>query len=347
MFKDFPLFPRAASTVADQIDTFYFFMVGVSGLLTLGVVCCIIYFALKYRRRHEDEEVSQEEAPMWLELVWTITPFFILMVMFGWGAWLFFDVNRPPAHALDVYVTGKQWMWKFQHVGGQREINNLHVPVGRPVRLIMASEDVIHSFFVPEFRVHTDVLPSRYTYNWFEATKPGKYHLFCSEYCGTEHSRMIGWVYVMEPEDYQIWLSGGVQGSPADEGKKLFADLTCNTCHTDSATARGPVLTGLFGRTRPLQNGQSVLVDENYLRESILNPGEKIAAGFQPLMPTFQGQVNEEQLVQLIAYIKTLTPPTGGGAPAGQQQPAGSATSQSSDGGAANALPASGEQEPQ
>lgn len=347
MFKDFPLFPRAASTAAGQIDTFYFFMVGVCGLLAVGVVFFIIYFALKYRRRHEDEPVSKEEAPIWLELVWTITPFFILMVMFGWGAWLFFEVSRPPAHALDVYVTAKQWMWKFQHVGGRSEINSLHVPVGRPVRLIMASEDVIHSFFVPEFRVHTDVLPHRYTYNWFEATVPGTYHLFCSEYCGTEHSRMIGSVYVLEPEDYQVWLAGGIQGSPAEAGQKLFVSLTCSTCHSDTATARGPVLTGLFGRERPLQDGSMVRVDENYLRQSILNPGEKIAAGYQPIMPSFQGQVNEEQLVQLISYIKTLTPPTGGGLPAGAGSAGATSPSLAPPPPDGSAPPASEEQDPQ
>lgn len=316
MFKDFPLFPRAASTIADDIDAFYFFMVGTCGFLALLIVCLIFYFALKYRRLSDDEIPSEEEAPQWVEVVWIVVPFFILMGMFLWGAWLYFKVSRPPDDALDIYVTGKQWMWRFQHIGGQSEINALHVPVGRPVRLIMASEDVIHSFFVPEFRVHTDVLPSRYTYNWFEATRVGKYHLFCSEYCGTEHSGMTGSVFVMEPGDYQTWLSGGAQGAPADEGKKLFEKLACISCHIDQSTGRGPSLIGLSGQIRPLQNGTSVKADENYLRESILNPQAKIAAGFQPIMPTFQGQVNEQQLIQLIAYIKTLSQRTQPAAPA-------------------------------
>jgi len=306
MFNDFPLFPDAASSIANDIDAFYFFMVGVCGLLALVVVCLIFFFALKYRRRHPDEIPSGEEPPQWVEVVWIVVPFFILMGMFFWGAWLYFQVSRPPDDALDIYVTAKQWMWKFQHVGGQSEINALHVPVGRPVRLIMASEDVIHSFFVPAFRVHTDVLPNRYSFNWFEATKVGKHHLFCSEYCGTEHSGMIGSVFVMEPADYEVWLSGGAQGSPADEGKKLFEKLACDSCHATSSTGRGPSLVGLFGQIRPIQGGSAVKADENYLRESILNPQAKIADGYQPIMPTFRGQVNEEQLMRLIAYIKSL-----------------------------------------
>jgi cytochrome c oxidase subunit 2 len=303
-------FPRAASTSATLVDNYFIFMVVVTGTASLLVVLAVLYFMLKYRRRHEDEIPTDEEAPQWLELAWTVIPFCIFMVMFVWGAWVYFHVRRPPDDTLDVYVTAKQWMWKFQHVDGTSEINDLHVPVGRPVRLIMASEDVIHSFFVPNFRVHTDVLPHRYTYNWFEATKVGKYHLFCSEYCGTEHSGMIGSVYVMEPEDYQAWLSGGVQDAPANVGKKLFETYACSSCHTSTATARGPILAGLYGATIMLQGGGRVRADENYLRESILNPQAKIAAGFQPIMPTFRGQVNEEQLMQLIAYIKSLTPPT-------------------------------------
>jgi cytochrome c oxidase subunit 2 len=231
------------------------------------------------------------------------------MLFFVLGAIVFFNARRMPDDAMDVWATGRQWMWKFQHPTGQSEINTLHVPVGRPVRLIMTSEDVIHDFFVPDFRVHTDVLPNRYTYNWFEATKTGRYHIFCSEYCGTEHSKMIGTVVVMEPEQYQLWLAGGsAEGSPAAEGKKLFESLACVSCHQAGSGSRGPNLEGVFGTPVKLASGQVVTVDENYVRESILNPQAKIVAGFDPIMPTFQGQLNEAQIMQLVTYIKSLKP---------------------------------------
>jgi cytochrome c oxidase subunit II len=214
---------------------------------------------------------------------------------------------RPPDEALNIYAVGKQWMWKFQHLDGQREINELHVPVGRAVKMIMTSEDVIHDFFVPAFRVKADVLPGRYTTVWFEPTRPGRYHLFCAEYCGTKHSGMIGSVVVMEPSEYQTWLSGGVpEGSLASTGAKLFADLACNTCHRPDAQGRGPVLEGLFGKAVALQSGETITVDEAYVRESILTPAAKITAGFQPIMPTFQGLVTEEQLLALVEYVKSL-----------------------------------------
>jgi cytochrome c oxidase subunit 2 len=247
---------------------------------------------------------------MALEIAWSVIPLPITMVIFVWGASVFFAMSRPPQETLNIYVVGKQWMWKFQHLDGQREINELHVPVGRAVKLIMTSEDVIHDVFVPAFRVKADVLPGRYTHIWFQATKPGRYHLFCAEYCGTRHSGMTGEVVVLEPSEYQTWLSGGVpEGSLASTGEKLFQDLACVTCHRGDTQARGPVLQGLFGKTVLLQNGESVTADEAYLRESILNPGARITAGFQPIMPTFQGQISEEQLLALIEYIKSLSTP--------------------------------------
>src|SRR5207244_2780293 len=217
-----------------------------------------------------------------------------------------YNITRPPDDALEVYVVAKQWMWKLQHMEGQREINELHIPTGRAVRLRMTSEDVIHSFYVPAFRVKQDVLPGRYTQIWFNPTKPGKYHLFCAEYCGTKHSGMIGWVYVMDPPEYQAWLSGGSgEGSLASRGDKLFQDLACTNCHKSDGTGRGPNLEGIFGKTVELEGGQRITVDEAYLRESILSPQAKIAAGYQPIMPTFQGLVTEDQLLQLIEYIKS------------------------------------------
>jgi len=237
------------------------------------------------------------------------------MVMFAWGANIFFKESRPPKDAMQIYVVAKQWMWKLQHMEGQREINELHIPVGRPVKLTMTSEDAIHSFFVPAFRTKQDVVPGRYSTTWFTATKPGKYHLFCAEYCGTKHSGMTGWIYAMEPQDYQAWLSGGRSfGSLAENGEKLFQDLACGNCHKADGSGRCPSLVGLYGRSVQLADGRYVNADEAYLRESILQPNAKIVAGYQPLMPTFQGQVTEEGVLELIEYIKSLAPaPAGAG----------------------------------
>jgi cytochrome c oxidase subunit 2 len=249
-----------------------------------------------------------------LEIVWSAIPFALAMVMFVWSTRLYFTLERPPADSLQLYAVGKQWMWKFQHPEGVREINELHVPLGQNVRLTMSSEDVIHSFFVPAFRVKQDVVPGRYTQVWFRATRTGSFHLFCAEYCGTQHSGMIGTVTVMEPNDYEAWLAGGggarVPGqSLAQLGERLFTERACSTCHLPNGQGRGPSLVGLFGSTVKLQDGGAVTADETYIRESILNPVAKIVAGYQPLMPIFQGQLSEEQLLQLIAYIRTLGAP--------------------------------------
>jgi cytochrome c oxidase subunit 2 len=234
------------------------------------------------------------------------------MVMFTWGASLFVAENRPPKYALEIYAVGKQWMWKLEHREGQRENNELHVPMGRAVKLTMTSEDVIHSFFVPAFRTKQDVLPGRYSYLWFQPTKPGKYHLFCAEYCGNKHSGMIGWIYVMEPQDYQTWLSGGAStGSLAENGHKLFEDLACSNCHKPDNSGRGPTLVGVFGTTVQLAGGGTVKADEGYIRESILQPAAKVVKGYEPVMPTFQGQVTEDGVLQLVECIKSLGPKPG------------------------------------
>jgi len=302
-----PLFPASASTMASRVDALYFFLLAVSAFFSLLIAGLIVFYAVKYRRRSPDAIGANIHGGLALELTWTIVPFLITMVIFVWGASVFFAMSRPPDETLNIYVVGKQWMWKFQHLDGQREINELHVPVGRAVKLIMTSEDVIHDFFVPAFRTKADVIPGRYTTVWFQPTKPGRYQLFCAEYCGTRHYGMTGAVIVMDPTEYQTWLSGGRQeGSLASAGEKLFADLACNTCHRSDAQGRGPVLNGLFGKTVTLQNGDTSVVDEAYLRESILNPAAKLTAGFQPIMPTFQGLVSEEQLLELVEYVKSL-----------------------------------------
>jgi cytochrome c oxidase subunit 2 len=308
MVQDFPLWPEQASTVAGQMDALFIFMCVVTGIVSILIFVLIFVLAIKYRRRPDNELAEEQEPPKILEAAWIIIPFFIFMGMFTWGAWMYFRLARVPDNALDIYATGKQWMWKFQHPSGQREINTLHIPVNRPVRVTMASEDVIHSLFVPAFRTKTDVLPNRYRTMWFQATKTGRFHIFCAEYCGTLHSGMIGWVEVMEPTEYQRWLAGGIEGSLASQGEKMFQKYACNTCHTNDATARGPVLAGLYGTDVMLSDNTVARVDENYIRESILNPQAKIVKGFaQPsIMPTFQGQVNEEDLLKLLAYLQSL-----------------------------------------
>ena len=315
MWSGTPLFPDAASSIAPRVDALYFFLLGIAVFFSLLIAGLLVYCGLKFRRKSPREIGARIEGNIPLEIAWTGIPLALTMVIFVWGANLFVLMSRPPNDTLNVYVVAKQWMWKFQHLDGQREINELHVPVGRDVKLIATSEDVIHDFFVPAFRVKADVVPGRYVNVWFRATKPGTYHLFCAEYCGTKHSGMTGEVIAMDPRDYQTWLSGGQpEGSLASAGERVFTELACNTCHRSGDQGRGPVLDGLLGKTVSLQSGEKVVADEAYVRESILNPSAKITAGYQPIMPTFQGLVSEEQLLQLIEYVKSLKPE-----PAGQQ----------------------------
>ena len=304
-----PLFPEQASTMAPHVDSLYFYLLAVSGFFSFVIAVLVIVFAVKFRRRSQDDLPRPIEGSTRLEIAWSVIPLGIALTFFFWGAKLFFAMHSPPNDAIEISVVGKQWMWKIQHSDGQREINELHVPVGRPVRLTMTSEDVIHDFFVPAFRMKQDVLPGRYTNAWFQATRPGRYHLFCSQYCGTKHSAMIGWIDVMEPVAYQSWLSGGGGESLAAMGAKLFVQHACNTCHRPDSLARGPNLEGLFGKSVQLADGRKLVADETYIRESIVNPNAKMVAGFQPLMPTFQGLISEEGLLQLVAYIKSLSKP--------------------------------------
>jgi cytochrome c oxidase subunit 2 len=309
MVSDFPLFPESASTFSGSVDALYIFLCVVTGAVSVLIFLLIFILAVKYRRRPGNEVAQDQEPPKILEAAWIIIPFFIFMGMFVWGSWVYFRLARVPDHALDIYATGRQWMWKFQHPSGQREINTLHVPVGRPVRITMASEDVIHSLYFPMFRTKADVLPNRYRTMWFQATKTGRFHIFCAEYCGTQHSGMIGWVEVMEPTAYQRWLAGGTEGSLASQGEKLFQKYACNTCHTNDATGRGPTLAGLYGTDVMLADNSIVKADDNYIRESILYPQAKVTRGFQPIMPTFQGQVSEDDLLKLLAYLKSAGTP--------------------------------------
>lgn len=306
MWKNFPLFPERASALAWQVDGLYFLLIAVSAFFTLLIFFLILFFSVKYRRSAHPH-AEQIEGSLPLELTWTLIPLGISMIFFAWGSLIYFQEARPPKGAMEVYAVAKQWMWKFEYEGGQRDINQLHVPLGRDVKMVMSSQDVIHSFFVPAFRIKADVLPGRYTTTWFHPTKVGTYHLFCAEYCGTQHSGMIGQVIVMDPAAYQAWLSGGGSaGTLAANGQQLFQQLGCATCHRSDTQGRGPNLVGLFGKPVQLDDGRTVVADENYIRESILNPQTKIVAGFKPIMPTFQGQVSEESLMALVAYVKSL-----------------------------------------
>ncbi|MBS1819266.1 MAG: cytochrome c oxidase subunit II [Acidobacteria bacterium] len=304
-------FPEVASTMAARVDQLYLFLVGLTAFFTILIFTMFVVFMVKYRRREPNSIGARIHGGMILEVTWSVIPLLIVLGLFVWSAQIFFAFARPPAETLNVYAVGKQWMWKFQHMDGQREINELHVPVGRSVKMIMTSEDVLHDLFFPAFRVKADVIPGRYTHMWFEATKAGTYPLYCAEYCGTKHSGMIGQVVVMEPDDYQAWLTAGAQeGSLASAGEKLFQDLACNTCHRPDAQGRGPVLHNIYGKTVALQSGENVVVDEAYIRESILRPAAKVSAGFQPTMPSFQGLVSEEGVMELIEYVKSLQGPT-------------------------------------
>jgi cytochrome c oxidase subunit II len=306
-----PFVPPSASTLSDKVDALYFYLSGVTIFFTILISGVLIFFVIKYRRRTPYEIPRPVAGSHKLETLWSVIPFLIAMSMFAWGAQIYFQQSKPPKNAVEIYVVAKQWMWKLQHTTGQREINELHVPVGRKVKLIMTTEDVIHDFFVPAFRIKSDVVPGRYTTLWFEATKPGRYHLFCAEYCGMNHSGMRGSVVVMGQAEFDDWLSGNAsQQSPAAAGQQLYQTLGCVSCHgANGEGGRGPALAGLFGKQVFLENAQTVNADEGYIRESIVTPQSKLVSGFGPIMPTFQGQVSEEQLVQLLAFIKSLQIP--------------------------------------
>jgi cytochrome c oxidase subunit 2 len=303
-----PLVPESASSYSWKVDALYFYLSGVTLFFTLLISTVLVFFIIRYRRRSPYEIPRPVAGSHKLETLWTVIPFLIAMTMFGWGARLYFEQVKAPENAIEVYVVGKQWMWKLQHATGQREINELHVPVNRKIKLIMTTEDVIHDFFVPAFRTKADVIPGRYTTLWFEATKPGRYDLFCAEYCGMNHSGMSGSVIVMEQREFDDWLSGNVGSTtPATAGQQLYQTLGCASCHgANGEGGRGPTLAGIFGIEQELENGARQRVDEGYIRESITNPQAKLVRGFGPIMPTFQGQVSEDQLMQLIAYIKSL-----------------------------------------
>jgi cytochrome c oxidase subunit 2 len=306
MNRGFQLFPDSASSMSHRVDQLYAYLLGVCGFFALLICVLILYFGVKYRRGSGAKRATGPPR-ITLEVVWTVIPLLLSMTMFAWGAHLYFDMHRAPADALDIHVVAKQWMWKIQHPEGKREINELHLPVGRPVRLQMISEDVIHSFFVPAFREKQDVLPGRYTDMWFQPDTVGEYYLFCAEYCGTGHSQMIGRIVVMPEAEYSAWLSNETNETPEVKGHLLVERFRCEGCHRKGPAARGPALEGLYNSRVPLSGGQTVIANDEYIRESILDQSAKIVAGFQPLMPTYRGQLGEEEILQIIAYLKSMS----------------------------------------
>ena len=303
--SSFRLFPESASSISDRVDQLYAFEVFIAVIFSFLICALILYFGVKYRRGTAVDRGNQPTSAR-LEVVWMVLPLMLTMVMFGWGAVVFYDQQRVPPHTIDITVVAKQWMWKLQHAEGNGEINALHIPINQAVRLRMISEDVIHSFFVPAFRVKQDVLPGRYTDLWFEATKAGQFHLFCAEYCGTEHADMRGTIFVMEPPDYANWLAGNTGEPPAVAGEKLFERFRCGNCHKTDGTGVGPSLAGIFGRRAAIAGGGAVIADDQYLRDSILDPAKQVVAGYEALMPSFRDQLDEGEVMKIIAYLKTL-----------------------------------------
>lgn len=311
-----PLHPEA-SNFAVPIDRMFDAMLALCGAVAVGVFVVMIWFCVKYRRGSPANREGRQSQNLAVELSWTIIPFLLFCGIFGWSINLWTMLRTPPADAVPIYVIAKQWMWKVQHTNGRREIDNLHVPLGKPVRLIMTSQDVIHSFYVPAFRVKQDVVPGRYTALWFTATRLGDYPLLCSEYCGTNHAAMIGTVEVVTPAAYQKWLNASTAIPPAEQGRHLFVQFGCSGCHDPHSGIHAPDLHGLYGRQVTLSDGSTVTANDRYLHDSIVLPAIQVVQGYAPIMPVYQSRIDEEDILSLIAYIKSLPPqseasPTGG-----------------------------------
>jgi cytochrome c oxidase subunit II len=304
-----PFWPPTASGYASQINVLFGALL-IVGALTAGLVFFLmLFFANKYRHGSNADRSGTTKKTWRFEVSWTAATLLIFVGLAVWGADIYLHLYNPPANAVQIFVVGKQWMWKAQHPGGQREINALHVPVGQPIRLVLASQDVIHSFFIPALRIKQDVVPGRYETMWFRADKVGRYHLFCAEYCGTDHAHMGGWITVMSPRDFGRWLQAqGGEETLAAQGKDLFRRYGCSGCHEAGGTVRAPRLEGVFGSPVPLSDGSVVIADERYVRDSILDPKAEVAAGYAPVMPTFAGQIGEDDLAKLVAYVESIGP---------------------------------------
>jgi cytochrome c oxidase subunit 2 len=302
----------SASVHSAEVDALLAGLLLIS-LAVLALVFGLIWtYALRYRAGNTEDRGAIAQKSWRIEIGWTVATLVVFFALFIWGADLYVRLYTPPGNALKIYIVGKQWMWKVEHEGGQREINALHVPVGRPVQLIMTSEDVIHDFAIPAFRIKHDVLPGRYEQLWFSAQVPGSYHLFCTQFCGTDHAAMIGEVVAMQQADYARWLSqNGGSDTLATAGRDLFTRYGCSGCHQagptgGGGTVRAPSLNGLYGSPVPLADGTTVFADDKYIRDSILLPADQIVASYAPVMPSFSGQIGEDDLIKLIAFIKSL-----------------------------------------
>jgi len=309
---DIPFFPEEAGNSAPQVDAIYWALVGISTLMTVGLFVVITCFLIRYRHTSEANRTMLRLSPTYLEVTWSTIPMIIFTGLFVWGAVVFVKANRPARNATPIYVVGQQWYWDVRHQNGRHEIGDLHVPVGQPVQLIMTSADVIHDYYIPAFRQKYDVVPGKYTSLSFTATKPGKYRILCSQYCGTDHSLMTGYLFAMRPDAYQRWLQakdGTGTESMAETGAQLFRTFSCSGCHGENTGVHAPSLAGIYGNSVPLQGGQFVTADDQYLRDSILRASAQVVAGYKPIMPSYQGQISEEQAMQIIAYIKSLSQP--------------------------------------
>ncbi len=303
--------PPGQSTIAPEVDALFNFILYSAIVFFAIVVLTIVYFVIRYRRRGKEELTSGVTQNLKLEILWTAIPIILVVIVFFWGFRVYLKMYVSPKDAYEIKVTGQQWFWSFNYPNGASTVNDLVVPVGKPIRLLMSSKDVIHSFYVPDFRIKMDVLPNRYTGIWFEAPEVGEHNLFCAEYCGTSHSDMIGRVRVLGEYEFDQWIQEGAGAgegvSPAEYGKQLYTSKACVTCHRiDGVPHTGPSFLGIYGEAQKMADGSSVTVDENYIRESILHPQAKIVAGFQPVMPTYQGLLDDRQIDALIAFIKSL-----------------------------------------
>jgi cytochrome c oxidase subunit 2 len=314
---NFPFAPQQASSISYFHDWVFYTLVALTAVFTVLVYGMVVFFAVRYRKGSKVNRHQAHHENIVLELAWTVVPTILGLIMFFVGAKLFIEMRTSPKDGEDVYVIGKQWMWHMQHSNGVRENNTLHVPVGRNMRLTLISQDVIHAFYIPDFRTQIHVVPGRYTTLWFQATKAGRYPIYCAMYCGTQHSEMGGYVYAMPPKEYDQWLKNGgnniAEMSMQERGGRLFKVLACDNCHTDHSTDRAPGLAGIYGTQRVMSGGSTETADDAYMREAILKPGDKLSAGYANTMPNYDGQISEEDVLDLVAYIKSLNQPNAKG----------------------------------
>ncbi len=303
--------PESASSIAPQVDAIFWGLLAISAVMTVGLFVAITIFLIRYRHTSDADRTHTRLSPTYLEVTWTGIPILIFIGLFVWGAGVFARASKPPPDALAIYIVGLQWYWDVKHENGRHEIGDLHVPVGQPIQLIMTATDVIHNYYVPALRIQRNAMPGKYSTQWFTATKPGKYRIFCNEYCGTKHGEMGGFVYAMRPEDYETWLgeqSGTGQESLSQTGAKLFRQFGCSGCHGANSSVHAPSLSGIYGHPVPLEGGTFVTADDQYLHDSILKPSSQIVAGYKNIMPSYEGQMSEQDVIALVAYIKSLSP---------------------------------------